>query len=362
MRKLRIAFLSCGGLVHIRAYLRYFAARGHEVCWLAYDRPMGEHGVLTYDVSWGASGKDNRSKWKYLLSAWSARKLLRAVQPDILHGHYATSAGSIALLSGFRPFCLTVHGSDLINSMKSPLWRPALKRIFKRAAFVNVVSDQLAEHAMTLGVDKDRCLTATLGVDTKLFAYQEPATEPSPIRLLCTRTLAPVYDPLTIVRAGAVLRDRGVPFSLTFAAGGPLEPEVRDEVRRHRLDEQVSFWGGYANDELPSLLNGHDIFVSASMWDGTSICLLEAMSSGIFPVVSRIRSNEAWLEDGRTALMFDVHKPESLADAVVRAIGDESLRRRAVRANRAIVEARADRDANMARLEAHYYRYVDVSG
>lgn len=359
MRRLRIAFLSGGGFVHIGPYLDYFRDRGHEVILVAYDRLAKDYGVQTFDVSRGASGKNGLSKWKYLLAGISLRRLIRRIKPDILNGHYVTSAGTICRLAGFRPFVLTAHGSDLVVAARSPLWRRVVSSALKRAALVNTVSEPLRDIARSMGVADANILVSTLGVDTSVFRY-EPAVElRSPPRLLCTRTLGEVYDPLTILRGCEVLRDRGVACTLTFAAGGPLIDGLRKKTAEAGLADRVRFLGGFDNRSLPDMLREHDIYVSASLWDGTSISLLEAMASGLVPVVSRIESNQAWLADGVSAMMFDRGDAARMAEAVERAIADGAWRRSAVQANRDTVVRRADRHTNMAALEAAFFRIVE---
>src|SRR5690606_20957408 len=159
-RPLRVAVLSYAGLSHSRAYIEFLRSRGHEVSWIVYDRPVPDLGIPTYDISHGASGRETLSKWKYLLAGISIRKVLRVIRPDILHGHHVTSAGVICLLSGFRPYVLTAHGSDLMRPARSPLWRPILRRALGQAALVNTVSDELAGLAAGLGVPDDRLLVA----------------------------------------------------------------------------------------------------------------------------------------------------------------------------------------------------------
>jgi glycosyltransferase involved in cell wall biosynthesis len=343
------------------AYLEWFAGRGHEVSLVSYEKVTRDYGVRTFDLSRGASGDRASSKWKYLLAGVSIRRVLREIRPDVLHGHYVTSAGTICLMSGFSPYVLTAHGSDLLAMYKSPVWRPILKVVLGRAALVNTVSEELRAVAEELKVRPDRILVSTLGVDTGLFSYQPPSPLGRPVRLLCTRSLDGVYDPATIVKAVGVVRDRGYDVTLTFAASGPLQGQVADWVRERRLGERVRFLGGYRNSDLPQVLRAHDFYLSASIWDGTSICLLEAMASGIAPIVSRIPSNTAWLTDGQTALMFGCGNSEELADCICRAVTDDGWRPQAVASNRETVMQRADRTKNMLRLEQRLVEIVRKS-
>ncbi|GMV97044.1 MAG: glycosyltransferase family 4 protein [Phycisphaerae bacterium] len=356
MRKLRIAFLSGGTFGHIRPYIDFFRERGHEIAWITYDRPDRDYGVPTYDISFGASGARTLSKWKYFLSAFAIRRLLREIKPDVVHGHYVSSAGTICLLSGFRPYVLTVHGSDLLDRGRSPIWRPVLRRSFAAAALVNAVSDELKDQAIGLGVSSDKIVVATLGIDLARFPYRPHRTMAEPVRLLCTRRLEPVYDPTTLLRACRCLQERGLAHELTFAAGGPMHGELVRLADSLGVAGSVRFLGGYAPADLPRLMSGHDVYVSASLWDGTSLSLLEAMACGVFPVVSRIASNQAWLEEGSSALMFDRGSAEQLAACIERLARDAPLLAAGVERNRRLVEEKGDRRRNMSLLEEHLLR------
>jgi L-malate glycosyltransferase len=357
VRPLRIGFVSSGTFRHIEPYLFFFRDRGHDVHLITYDPPTRDVGVATWNLSSRqADPASLATKWRYLVAGIAARRLLRQLAPDIIHGHYVTSAGTVCLLSGFRPYVLTAHGSDVLQTTQWRVWRWVLRRVFARASLVNVVSEQLARRVQELGVPPDKLLITTLGVDTRHFEYQPPRPPGGTLRLLCTRTLDRVYDPSTIIRACQLLKQRGFPFELTFAAGGHGGTAVAKEVAAAGLNGEVRLLGGYENSQLPDLLHQHDVYVSASLWDGTSISLLEAMACGTFPIVSRIPSNSAWVEDGNTALMFECGDHVGLAEAIQRISGSEALRVAAAKRNRLIVEARGDRSGNMRLLEDWYYR------
>lgn len=363
VRKLSIVFVSSGTNNFIIPYLDYFQSRGHQVSLISYDSRDAESSLncTVYDVSFGAHGRRKSSKWRYLLGGVKAGRILRSIKPDILHGHYVTSAGTICLLSGFRPFVVSARGTDIIGSMGSVFWRILLRRIFSRSSMVHTVSDQLTEKARQLGVPETKLLTLTQGVDTERFCFQPPPDETgSAVKLLCIRALGDTYDPATIVRACKLLDGEGFDYTLTFAAGGRIEEAVKAMVSELGLEHRIRFMGGYANADLPNILHHHDLYVSASRWDGTSVSLLEAMAAGIFPVVSRIDSNLAWLEDGRTSLMFDCGNEHQLADAILRAAQDNQLRISAIQANRKRVHEKADRTINMKILENKYYEILGL--
>ena len=352
---MRICFISAGAFSHVGSYLEYFREAGHDVHFIALS-PSPPRSVPTYDVGLGGAYSSRRGKWKYPFSMIRARRLVRRLRPDIVHSHFATSGGLAGLVCGFHPTVVTAHGTDLTAGIDSPVWRPLLAAVFKHAACVNTVSADLTRMAMSLGIARSRIAELTPGVDTSRF---QAAAGPmrrgrGVLRLICTRRLEAVFDHPTIVDALAILRGRGVEFKMTFAGDGSLRGELEALVERHGLADAASFSGHVGGDAMPALLAGHDVFLSASRADGASLSLLEAMSAGLFPIVSRIRANEGWLEHGVGGFMFKVGDPGDLADRILELTRRPSLAVSAAGLNRAKVVGAGDRRTNMRRLEKIY--------
>lgn len=352
---MRICYLSAGAFAHVGPYLEHFQRSGHDVRFLALS-PSPPRPVPVHQLALGGGYEGGRGKWKYPLSMLRARALLRRLRPDIVHAHYATSGGLAGLVCGQRPMVITAHGTDLTQGARSPLWRPLLKAAFARADEVHAVSEDLGAMARGLGVPAEKLKVLTPGVDLSRFPAREArALRPgAELRLLCTRRLEPVYDPLSIASALALLRDRGVPFRMSFAGAGSLRPELEELCARLGLCGKVRFLGELSHSELPALLGRHDVYLSASRWDGTSLSLLEAMASGLFPVVSDIPANRAWLEDGRGGLLHAPGCPDSIAERLCALVRRPELAAAAAPLNRAAVEARGDRRESMRRLERAY--------
>jgi glycosyltransferase involved in cell wall biosynthesis len=175
------------------------------------------------------------------------------------------------------------------------------------------------------------------------------------LKLICTRSLEKVYDHSTIIKALAILKHTNkVDFHMTFIGGGTLMPQLKQEVEVGDLTDHVDFVGRVENDKLPQILSEHDIYISASLRDGTSICLLEAMANGLFPVVSRIKANTVWLEDGVNGLMFEVGNANQLANLIMQLRDNPSLYTAAARHNRQKVVEHGNRKTNMKLLEQVY--------
>jgi len=357
---MRICFISLGTFTHIGAYLDYFRQAGHDVIFLSLS-PSPERGVPRYNVGLGTKYSETRGKWKYPISMIRARTLLKRLKPDIVHAHYATSAGLAALVCGFHPTVVTAHGSDLTLGIKSGIWRPLLRRIFEHADCVNVVSQDLANMVLSLGISPNKVETLTLGIDTDKFAFVErQAPDPSRgLRLVCTRRLEPVFDHQTIINALALLNKKGIKFDMTIVGDGSSLDALEQHAHAAGLDGRVNFTGKVPNDELPEILRRHDVYLSASLWDGTSLSLLEAMAMGLFPIVSDIKANAAWLNHNADGLLHKVGDAQDLANCIMQLCSNPALALNAAGPNREKVVRSASRQTNMKRLEQIYEKLVN---
>ena len=352
---MRICFISLGTFTHIGPYIDYFRQAGHNVSFVSMS-PGPERGVPTYNVGLGGKYSESEGKWKYPISMLRARRLIKRLKPDIVHAHYVTSCGLAALICGFHPTVVTAHGSDLTVGMRSRIWRPLLKRIFEFSDCVNTVSTDLQNMVRSLGIGSEKIETLTLGIDTNKFSLvKRPQIDKSrALKLVCTRRLESVFDHHTIIDALALLREKGFRFEMTFIGDGSLLGELKQRVKEVGLDDSVNFAGRVDNDNLTDFLARHDVYLSASLWDGASLSLLEAMATGLFPVVSDINANSAWLKHNVDGLLHKVNAPDDLAKCILQLSGHPELAARAVRRNRERVVESADRATNMKRLEEIY--------
>ncbi|OHB74850.1 MAG: hypothetical protein A2Z25_09150 [Planctomycetes bacterium RBG_16_55_9] len=358
---MRICFISLGTFTHIGAYLDYSRQAGHDVHFIAMS-PSPERGVPTYNVGLGGRYSETEGKWKYPISMLRARRLIKKLKPDIVHAHYATSCGLTALVCGFHPTVVTVHGSDLTTGIKSRIWRPLLRRIFKFADCVNTVSKDLEQMAVSLGTDPDKIATLTPGIDTDKFVFADRTKTylSRTLRLICTRRLEPVFDHPTILSALARLKEKGVQFHTTFVGGGTLLDALKRRAGDIGLNGCVSFAGRVCNDDLPEILARNDVYLSASQWDGTSLSLLEAMAMGLFPIVSDIKANAALLRHSVDGLLHKVGDPDDLARCIMQLYEHPQLAAGAARRNRQKVIELANRAKNMQRLEEIFHALIDM--
>ncbi|MCW2972667.1 MAG: glycosyl transferase family 1 [Thermoleophilia bacterium] len=379
---MKIAYLAWHGSVHTRRWVAWFAARGHEVhvvtCGGGAARDVDADGrpvELTYEVH--DLGEPRAGKLGYLLKVGAARRAVRALEPDVVHAHWLTSYGLLALavLRGWKsapPLAVTAHGDDVLIAPRSRALRPIVQRVLRAAQLVTVPSDVMAEAALELirPNDPPRAGIAVFqyGVETarlaevgrRVRAQRDPrgSSADDPLRIVSARALLDLYRIDALIEAVALLRERGVHVQCHLLGDGPSRASLEAQVERLALGALVTFHGAVTPGEVERVVAASDAYVSVSESDGVSLALLEALALGAVPVLSDIPANRPWVNDGETGVLVAI-EPASIADGIVRAGALD--RERLAADNLAMVGERADRDTNLAACELLLDSLVGVS-
>lgn len=356
---MHIAILTHGIAPFGQGYCDAFRQAGHKATLLSLTPMSKEAQAASGAIIVGSEGFkpwETGTRWPYARVVLPLRRTVKTLKPDILFGLYLSSAGLLACLSGHPRVVISAHGSDVHARAKSKVWSRIYRWMAGRACLVHAVSGELADIlARDMGLDRSKFVVLPIGIDTRKLVYVDPAQRPCCGEILTTRAHDRVYDHPTFLRALKLLSARGVTCRGIFAGGRRFEA-TREAAKSLGLAGTTVFLGGYAYEELSSILGAADIYVSSSMSDGTSQSLLEAMSSGLFPVVSDIPANRGWVADGVNGYLFPVGDEEALATKLENAMADASWRAKVAVANRALVEQRGDVHVLTEDLLRHFER------
>jgi L-malate glycosyltransferase len=356
---MRIALVSHTHFYWTGLYARHFLAQGHDVRVLSFSEEPLEGVPVDYI---GHGTPTRRKALHYFAGAPSLRARLRAFAPDVVFATYLSSNGLLAALCHSGPLVVSAHGSDVLAG-PGGAWASAkmIRFTCRRADIVHAVSQHLVDALVRLRVDADPIHCFPIGVDPEWFApLPDSRPDDRPLRVVCTRHQESVYANDTIVDALALLRDEALDVRATLLGGGTLLEERRAQVHQLALDDVVDLPGHQALEDVRRALQTGSVYVSASMSDGASSSLLEAMACGLFPVVSAIPANRAWIEDGVTGLLFEPGDTRGLAAALRRAVLDPDLRASARARNRALVLREGNLPRNLARMEALLERATEM--
>jgi glycosyltransferase involved in cell wall biosynthesis len=159
------------------------------------------------------------------------------------------------------------------------------------------------------------------------------------------------------IRAFAGLPD-DIPAHLTILGDGPCRPELEALSRRLGQEKRIVFTG--AVEDVAPYLQEADVYLSTSVSEGMSNSLLEAMSRGVMPVVSRVSGADDLIEDGVSGFLFPPGDETALATRLRKSLAMTAERRRATgEVARAAIRARFTLDKVVERYLALYRKLIE---
>jgi len=287
---------------------------------------------------------------------------------DLIHVHWAIPTGLIGVVAGWllrKPMVVTIHGSDLRIAVSGP---SVLKRIFvhvcQAARHVHVVSEPMKNVVEGLGISREKISTWPMGVDDVFLQAGENRKanwNGRPITVLSNRNLLPIYDVSCLIRAIPLVLQQAPEVRFLIAGDGPEKESLEKEAERLQVHSAIQFLGRVSHDQMAELLADANIFVSTSLSDGTSVSLLEALTSGAFPVVTDITANREWIRHGENGFLVPVRDEKIMAERIIEAIQNADLREKARKRNLEIVKQRAYWEGNIPKM-IEIYKHCLAAG
>jgi glycosyltransferase involved in cell wall biosynthesis len=288
---------------------------------------------------------------------------LRRIAPEILHAHYLTGHGWHARLSGFRPYAITLWGTDILVTARAT----RRGRLYARwslgpAGLVTGDSEELVRAAVAAGARAERTHLVQFGVDTGRFS---PGPDPAALRerlglagrrvIFSPRSIAPLYRHDVVLEALARL-----PADVCVVMTRHIARESEVEALQRRaaelgLSDRLVMVPKVDHAEMADFYRMADLAVSVPMSDGTPVTLLEALSAGRPVVASDLPSVREWLGDLDPASLVPVGDVAATARAIGATLGRPAAERLDfAERGRRLVDERASHDASMAAAEALY--------
>lgn len=377
LRGLRVLYFSPGTSVHDRRFLETIREGGHEALFLRLQDAAHPGSAISVPegvqlLRWpaGTPLAEGAIGIGPLLPAF--RTILRDTRPDVVHAGPVPTCAFLAALAEAHPLLTMSWGSDVLPGVdQDGTWHRAVQTALQRADMVacdcNVVRRRIRELAQ---VPDERIVQFPWGVDLDRFAagpdtlglHDRTGWGNAEI-VLSTRAWEPAYGIETLLEAFRIAHAEAPRLRLLILGGGSRAPQVDAFLREHGLLEMVFAPGSVHADEIQDRFRASSIYVSASLSDGTSVSLLEAMATALPVVVSDIPANREWVVPGENGWLAPVGDAGAFAGCLVEAVRASSVQRaRMGRANRKVAEARGDWRKNSKILLRAYDRLAAERG
>ncbi len=292
-------------------------------------------------------------------SARRLRTVIDRVRPDLVHAMRIPFEGMVAAraVPAGVPLLVSVWGNDFTLHAPANRRIGALTRLtLQRAGALHADCCRDVRLARDWGFSADKpavVLPGGGGVQPELFYPPEEGAPQAPV-VINPRALRPYIRSDTFFKAVPIVASRlpGVRFVCPAMAG--LAQALGWMEALGISEEVVALLPPVSRPQMGELFRQAQVVVSPSTHDGTPNTLLEALACGCFPVAGDLESLREWITPGVNGLLVDPADPQMLAEALIQALEDAELRRKARDYNLSLIARRADYETVMERAGQFY--------
>lgn len=224
------------------------------------------------------------------------------------HGfHFYKGAPALNWMVYYPIERLLAHRTDLLITMNNEDYECAKQFSAKRVEKVNGV-----------GLDLNKFVRATSEEQKKIRESLQLGE--NDIFAISVAQLIKRKNHIVLIRAIAELCNPN--FHLFICGDGVQENELKEEVKRLGIQEQIHFLG--FRKDVYKLCSSADLFLFASLQEGLPVAIMEAMACRLPIIASRIRGNIDLIDEGKGGYLVDATDVSGFADAIQTAISDKA--------------------------------------
>lgn len=291
-----------------------------------YDRkPLADNGIQRIEIK-------NSLDFSWIRQLTN---LIRKEEPDVIFCHGFNGPvviQTVKSLCGIRiPMVCSYHGlyhaptkgkrlvAHIYNKVQTMLYK-------YKADKVILVENYSRQYLLGAGVPADKIVIVHNGIPPLQDIHKEQNTSSDVIRIGLASRMDSVKGIEYLLQAIPIVKSRTDRlFQVEILGNGPLENDLKQLAKTLNIQEEVHFLG-YQSD-IPQWLMKWDVFCLPSLFEYHSIALLEAMRVGKAIIATKVGGNEESVTDEKEALTVSARNPQSLAEALVRLINDDYLRK-----------------------------------
>jgi glycosyltransferase involved in cell wall biosynthesis len=249
--------------------------------------------------------------------------LVREIRADVFHVHglgFAREVAALAAIAPATPILLQDHADRPPRFWRRRAWRRGTASVRGVSFCARVQAEPFVR--ARLFAPHTEIFEIPESTSNFLPGDQSEARTATGIKgapaLLWVGHLDANKDPMTVLE-GLALATRELPGIQLWCCYGsaPLSREVLAKISGDaRLRNRVHLLGSVPHARVQALMRAADIFVSGSHREGSSFALIEALATGLPPVVTDIPSLRALTGAGQVGALWRCGDAESFATAL----------------------------------------------
>lgn len=290
-------------------------------------------------------------------------QVLEQVHPNFVHAHWTYEYALAAIDSGF-PHLVTAHDEPWVvlklfrNAYRLGRYLMA-RQALRRASALSAVSPALQTKLGRYTSTPIEVIPNPLNPKFLVAGQARAAlSEGDDLRFISVQNgWNALKNSSTALRAFSLVR-RELPHATYHLFGEDYQQGglAQQWAKSHKLTQGVVFHGPIPNEHLIAELKCATVMLHPSRWESCPMGIAEAMALGLPVVGGRDSGGVAWMI-GEGGAVADINRPEDIAAAALRLVGDAAFYARSTRAAQLRVQE-FEPGAVAERYEAAYLRIM----
>ncbi len=269
--------------------------------------------------------RPNLSKIIYLKSLFDLKKIIKKFKPDIVHAHYASSYGVLGLLTGFKPFILSVWGSDIYHfPYLNPLNKIIMKKIIHKSD--KICSSSIAmKKIITKEYGREEIEVVPFGIDTDRF---KPNKQKKNQFVVGTIKSIENHNGIECLLDAAkiVIHDLKKDINFVIVGEGSLRKQMESRAIELKIEKMVKFLGYVNHEKVYKHFQNLSLFVAVSKRESFGVSILEAAACEVPSITSNIGGLPEVNIDKLTGIVIKPDNPIDLAGSIIKLYENKDLR------------------------------------
>lgn len=337
---MKVAFLAGGSSIHTIRWVNALVERGVEVHLFTQQKliePVDKRVFVYKFPNLGAVG--------YFFMVPAVKKILSKIRPDVVNAHYASGYGTTARLVGFRPWILSVWGSDVyVFPYKSKWHKKWLSKNLLSADVLASTGENMACQVCGLLGQKKEILITPFGVDVEAYGSINAGRASKELVVGTVKGLAHIYGIDILIKAfslvyfdKALMTELACDLRLRIVGDGVQRESLVGLVDSLGLANQVDFIGRVRHNDVPTEMEKMDVFMALSRSESFGVAAIEASAAGLPVIVSNVGGFPEVVLHEKTGLVVPAENARAAASALREMLLDEEARKRMGAAGREFV-------------------------
>lgn len=330
----KICYLADASNPHVKKYCSFFLKKGYDITVISLNG--GEiDGVKVYDFNANVNELRNKSilsKFGYLKHRKEIKRLVEKIKPDIFHAQYASSYGFLGSLIDYKPFIVSVWGTDIYDFPRGGILQKwIIKHNFKKADYIFSNSIDMAREANLY--TKKKVNITYFGVDMEKFSPIHDVKDIEYFTFGIVKSLEKKYGINYLIDAYEMLYKKyegkynGKKLRLLIGGSGQERENLEIQAQKGNAASSITFLGRVKPDNIAMTYNKCDVCVFPSLREGFGVSAIESQACETPVIITNVGGHPESVNKDISGIIVEPKSINELFFAMEKLMINDELRK-----------------------------------